>query len=293
VGAGAARSPVICLGGWDLALVAAVSAMIAVVALLRAPRRKAMVLAFPVPFTIASLAVGRPLDATHVVALGLLFGYTLAVHALHRRARVALLPSIALSVGGFVAAATLLNRLLPRDDAAFWIALAATLVAGVALLRALPRLEEPGVRDEVPLHVKLPIAVATTVGLVLLKGAIGGFMTLFPMVGVLASYENRHGLWANVRQIPVVMVTMLPLMATSRLTEPALGLAASLALGWVPFLFVLAPSSSAAGASRPPSRLAPPRRPPRRCPWKPRSWKRPPNPRPGRARPRRRRAPPS
>jgi hypothetical protein len=229
------------LGGWDVALVAAVTGMLAVMALLRAPRRKALVMVFPIPFTIACLSVGRPIDATHVAALSLLFGYTLSVHALHRRAHVPLLPAIALSAAGFVAAATQLNGLLPRDETTFWAALALTLVVGVALLRGLPRRDEPGVRDEVPLHVKIPVALATTVGLVLLKGAIGGFMTLFPMVGVLASYENRHGLWANVRQIPVVMVTMLPLMATARLTEPTLGLAGSLALGWVPFAIALAP----------------------------------------------------
>jgi len=227
--------------GWDVALVAAVTGMVAVMALLRAPRRKALVMAFPVPFTIACLAVGRPIDATHVAALSLLFGYTLAVHALHRRWRVPLLPSIVAAAAGFVGAATLLNRVLPRDDAAFWWAIGATLLAGSTLLRALPRRDEPGRRDEIPVLVKLPIALATTVGLVLLKQAIGGFMTLFPMVGVLASYENRHGLWSNVRQIPVVMVTMLPLMATSRLTEPSVGLAASLALGWIPFTIALAP----------------------------------------------------
>jgi hypothetical protein len=229
------------VGAWDAALVVAVTGMIAVMALLRAPRRKALVMVFPIPFTIACLSVGRPIDATHVAALSLLFGYTLSVHALHRRARVPLLPSIALSATGFVTAATLLNRILPRDETAFWTALALTLVAGVALLRGLPRHDEPGVRDEVPLRVKLPVAFATTVGLVVLKGAIGGFMTLFPMVGVLASYENRHGLWSNVRQIPVVMVTMLALMATSRLTEPTLGLAGSLAVGWLPFAIALAP----------------------------------------------------
>ncbi len=229
------------LEGWAVALVAAVTGMVVVMARLRAPRSKALVLAFPVPFTFASLAVGRPIDATHVAALSLLFGYTLAVHTLHRRWRVPLLPSIVAAAAGFVGAATLLNRLLPRNDTAFWWAIVATLLVGSTLLRVLPRRDEPGVRDVIPVLVKLPIALATTVALVLLKQAIGGFMTLFPMVGVLASYENRHGLWSNVRQIPVVMVTMVPLMATSRLTEPTLGLAGSLALGWIPFTIALAP----------------------------------------------------
>jgi hypothetical protein len=226
---------------WDATLVLSVTALVTVMALLRAPRRKALVLVFPLPFTIATLSVGRPIDATHVAALGLLFGYTWAVHALHRRARLPLLASIGASAAGFVGAATWLNAWLPRDEATFWWTVALTLAAGFALLRVLPPRDEPGARQELPLAVKLPIAALTITLLVTLKQAIGGFMTLFPMVGLLASYENRHGLWANVRQIPVVMITMLPLLVTSHLTQPAVGLAASLAWGWIPYLLAVTP----------------------------------------------------
>lgn len=229
------------VSGWDVALVVAVTTMVAVMATLRAPRRKALVLAFPVPFTIASLAVGRPLDATHVAALSLLFLYTLGVWALHRRAGVPLLAAIALSAVGFVAVAAALNAVLPRGDAAFWWAVAATAALGAGLLVALPVQEERGARRELPLALKLPAVLAVVVALVAVKELIGGFMTLFPMVGVLASYENRLGLWSNVRQIPVVMLTMLPLMATAQLAQDQLGLGASLALGWLPFALVLTP----------------------------------------------------
>jgi hypothetical protein len=226
---------------WDVALVVAVTGMVAAMATLRTPRRKALVLAFPVPFTIASLALGRPLDATHVAALTLLFLYTLGVWALHHRLGAPLLAAIATSATGFVLVATALNDLLPRTESAFWGAIAATAAIGTALLVGLPVRDEPGERRELPLAVKLPIVLATVAFLVWVKGLMGGFMTLFPMVGVVASYENRFGLWSNVRQIPVVMVTMLPLMAASRLLDGRFGLAASLAIGWVPFMVVLTP----------------------------------------------------
>jgi len=227
--------------GWDAALVVVVTAMVAVMAHLHTPRRKALVLSVPLPFTIAVLAVGRPIDATHVAALWLLFAYTLAVYLLHRRLGLALLPGIVLAAAGFVAGGSALNVLLPNGEAAFWIAVAATLLVAGALLRALPVSREVGVHVDLPLARKLPTVGLVVAALVVLKGVMGGFMTLFPMVGVVASYENRHGLWANVRQVPVVMLTMLPLMVTARLVEPALGLAGALLMGWIPFVVVLIP----------------------------------------------------
>lgn len=227
--------------GWDIALVVSVTGMVAAMATLRSPRRKALVLAFPLPFTIASLALGRPLDATHVAALTLLFFYTLGVWALHHRLGAPLLASIISSATGFVLLATGLNDLLPRTESVFWWAVAATAAVGITLLIGLPVRDEAAGRRELRLVVKLPVVLATVTFLVWVKGLMGGFMTLFPMVGVLASYENRLGLWSNVRQIPVVMVTMLPLMATSRFLDDRFGLAASLAIGWIPFLVVLTP----------------------------------------------------
>ena len=226
---------------WDVALVVVVTAMVATMAGLREPRRKALVLAIPVPFTLASLAVGNRLQSTHVAALSLLFAYTFGVYLLHRRARVPLALAIVTMALCFLAGAIWLNAVLPRGELGFWSAVGLTLVLGTVLLRTLPMRPEAGAAHDVSLALKLPLSLATVVGLVLLKHAIGGFMTLFPMVGVLASYENRHGLWANTRQIPVVMLTMLPLMVTSHVASPFVGLPASLALGWLPFSIALAP----------------------------------------------------
>ena len=77
--------------------------------------------------------------------------------------------------------------------------------------------------------------------LVIIKQYLQGFMALFPMVGVIASYEARTCLWTVCRQIPVLMLTLLPMIVVIRLLQPAFGIEASLALGWVVFLAILIP----------------------------------------------------
>lgn len=230
----------IALGPWDVALMASVTGLVGVMAVLRDPRRKAYVMTFPVPFTVAALAVGRRIDASNVLALMLLFAYASAVYVLHRRSKLWLVPSIVLGASGFVAVGLLLQRADLTSDRAFWWSSATVLLTATALWWGLPDREERGSARELPLHWKVPLAVAIIFLLVVLKARLGGFMTLFPMVGVMASYENRHGLWANVRQMPVVLLTLLPLLVTSRLTSDAVGLPASLALGWGAFAATLA-----------------------------------------------------
>jgi hypothetical protein len=226
---------------WDVALIASVAALVVIMAALRDPRRKALVLTLPIPFTVATLAVAAPIDVSHVLALSLLLGYTVGVWFLHRRCRLPLALAVATMAGAFVAAATLLAGVLPRTPAAFWAALLATFAVATLLRMRLPQSDEVAQRRDLPLSLKVPAVVAVVSALVLLKGSMGGFMTLFPMVGLLASFENRAGLYANVRQIPVVMLTMLPLMATAFLLEPRLGLGTALLVGWLPFLAVVAP----------------------------------------------------
>ena len=83
--------------------------------------------------------------------------------------------------------------------------------------------------------IKFPAIVGVVLGLVAIKSLLGGFMTLFPMVGVIAAYEARHSLWTMCRQVPVIMLTILPIIAVVRLTAPHLGLGVGLAMGWATF----------------------------------------------------------
>jgi hypothetical protein len=228
---------------WDILLFVAISGMGVVIASLHDPRWKALMLSLPIPFTISFLSVGRPLDATNVTALNLLLGYTYSVYGLHRGLRVPIVPAIFLSAGGYCALAGVLARVMPRTPAAFWLACAGTVALAATLHACVPPRDEPGHRNPLPLPARSAAIGGVVIVLVLLKGVIQGFMTVFPMVGVLASYEARHSLWTNCRQIPIIMLTLTPMMIAINLAQGALRwpVAGALALGWAVLFATLLP----------------------------------------------------
>ena len=73
------------IGLWDVMLIVAVTAQAAMLAYIFDPRWKAFVLLIPIPFTIAVLAMGRPIDAANV--------WGLASVSLYAWSAVAALPS--------------------------------------------------------------------------------------------------------------------------------------------------------------------------------------------------------
>lgn len=217
----------------DIALIVAVSAMGAAIAYVRNPEHKAFVMMLPVPFTLATLTLGRPIDATNVLAMGLLFGFTIGVWALHTRMRWPILATIPVCALAYSAGGILLNRLLPTHELAFWTAALSVAGGAILLVRTLPYRTEPHHRTPLPVWVKLPTIALVVAGLVVVKHHLGGFMTMFPMVGVIAAYEARYSLWTMVRRVPWIIVIMTPMMAVIRMTQAHIGLPGSMALGWL------------------------------------------------------------
>jgi hypothetical protein len=68
-------------------------------------------------------------------------------------------------------------------------------------------------------------------------------MTMFPMVATVAAYEARHSLHTLGRQVPLVMVSMGPMMGAMWLLQRAAGASVPLSLlgGWGVFLAILVP----------------------------------------------------
>ena len=227
------------LNVWDAVLLVAVTLQATAIAYAYQPRHKALLLTLPIPFSIATLALGRPVDSTNVLGLGLLFGFTWAVWYLHTRQSWPIVTAIVTAALGYLVSGALLARRLPDHGAAFWTAVVACAALAAGLLWRLPEREEPGHRSLLPVYVKVPIIALVVTALILIKGWLRGFVTVFPMVGVIAAYEARSSLWTLVRQIPVLMLALLALMVVLRLGRETLGVAGSLAAGWVVFLAAL------------------------------------------------------
>lgn len=229
------------IGIWDILLILVVSIQATVLAYLREPRWKALALSFPFPCTLATLAVGQRVGIANVLGLVLLFGYTQGVRLLHRHLHVPIVYAIILLVSGYCAASALLAPILPSGEVAFYLTSALVIGSAVLLYKVLPSRQEPGYRTQLPVWIKLPIIACVIVTLVMLKNTLRGFITVFPMVAMISSYEARHSLWTIGRQIPVIMFCMCPMMVVSHALQPVVGLGPSLVLSWIVFLGILIP----------------------------------------------------
>jgi len=238
---GSAPKVMIHLGTWDIVLLAVVSSQATLLAYLPHPKWKALIMTLPIPFTLASLAVGAPVNTTHVIALILLLAYTHGVRLLHNRTGLPIIPAIGISAVGYCLAGALVRPFLPLGAAAFWLACVLALAVAVAAHALYRRHEEPGHRSHLPFWIKFPLVAGVILALILMKSTLQGFMTMFPMVGVVASYEARYSLGSVCVALPDFMFAMVPMMAVIRLTQPQIGLGAALGVGWVVFIPMLAP----------------------------------------------------
>lgn len=224
---------------WDILLLVVVTTLGTAVAYMHRPILKALAITLPLPFTVASMAVGKPLGIQNLGGLLLLAVYTYGVYFLYRKLRVPIIISIIVSAAVYCLLGSLLASRLPQDAAAFWYGLAVTVC--VALLLALfspPRLEE-GQRAIMNPVLKVIIILTVVTTVIMLKKYMQGFITVFPMVGVIASFESRKCLWTLCSQIPIIILSIGSLVATCYIFQPVIGLGWGIAVGWASFVTVL------------------------------------------------------
>lgn len=238
IGRGGLLIKLISLNPLDIALIAVVSVQATILAYLKQPRWKAFMLSLPVPFTLMTLAAGKPMDATNVMGLFLLLLFTHAVRLFHQRFHIPIVPSIILSALGYCLLGSLAAPLLPKTGAAFWLSWAFVTFLGACLVITLPDKDEPEYKTQLPVWIKLPTIAGVVLFLILARNTLQGFATVFPMVGVIAAYESRYCLWTIGRQIPVIMVSIGAMMATTYLLQQHAGLPLALLASWGIFLLV-------------------------------------------------------
>jgi len=210
-----------------------VSAQASLVAHVRQPQAKALLVSFPFPFSFAFLSVGRPVDATNMLGLALLFLFMHGVRWLYVHRRVPIVWAIVSSALAYALLGAILARFLPDGEWVFWTSCVLVFSSGAALLRVQPHRDEPAHRSSLPMIAKIPVIIAVIAGLVLAKQWLRGFMTVFPMVSVIAAYEARHSLWTMSRQILVLMMVSCVMLIVMHLAQPYTGPYKALALGWV------------------------------------------------------------
>lgn len=228
------------IGVWDWVMLVGVSSLATILAYVKSPATKAAIAMFPIPFTLASLALGKPVTVSNVVAVPILVLYYVIARWLHVRARWPIVASIITAIMTYAVIATLLIGLLPPYEWFFWVALVVVWCSGLLAHLKLPRTVETEHKSTLAVPLKF-LAVSGVVTLVMvIKQVIQGFASVFPMLGTVAVYEARHSLSTLTRYSAVLMFTMPPMLAACHvsytfcgLPQNRVGLGCSLAVGWV------------------------------------------------------------
>ncbi|MCJ8330814.1 MAG: hypothetical protein HRT89_18060 [Lentisphaeria bacterium] len=228
-------------GPWDWVLILVVTAMGTSMAYVHNARMKALILGLPLPFTFATLAVGMQVNSFNLSGLLLTWFFTIMVRQLHQKWKWNIFLSIILSVSFFCIAASIGTRFVPETELAFWgliifISISALLVVKFQKLEA-----EPGHKTPMPLYIKVPVIFMVVLGVILLKQELKGFVTMFPMVGVIAAYESRKSLSTMAAEIPKMILLFIPLVIIIHVSYDRLGLIGSMLAGWSVFLCILIP----------------------------------------------------
>ncbi|MDD4097297.1 MAG: hypothetical protein PHC30_00875 [Lentisphaeria bacterium] len=236
---------------WDAMLLVGVVGMSVGVAYLYRPEHKAFILGLPIPSSLALLSLGENVNAGNVLGLSLLLLFAHTVRLLYSHAIMGIMPAIACGVAAYSALGMFLQKVYPLTEAGFVAAVAWNYLLAGLLLRYFPRRQEPGQRSQMPVARKIVLLTAVIGGLLLLKHQLGGFMTAFPMVGVVTAYEGRHALWSLCRQIPLIMITMGAVNLVIHYLHPHLGLGLSLTVAGFLFLAMIIPLHRRMWAQRP------------------------------------------
>lgn len=229
--------------GFDIVLILGVSTLVTVIAFVHQPRVKALVFSFPIPFSLANLALGQPVGAGHAIGLLNLLLFLNLVRWLHASSRISIVPAIAVSACAYVVVGAVFNRFLVETPASFWASFGAVVAVAVYLLVIMRPRIEPGHRSDLPVPVKFIAVAAVVTVVVILKGILGGFMTTFPLAGVVTVYEARKSLWTVSRQGPLLVLAIGCMMAVMRVSQSAAGVSVPLSLlpGLAAWIAVMAP----------------------------------------------------
>ena len=229
------------LDKWDILLMIVVVIQSTILASLQHPRWKAFMITLPFPFTVAVLAVGKPIDTTNILGLLLLMVFTHGVRIFHNKFKFHIIAAILASTIAYCLLAKLLGNFVVQSNLSFYVSTALVYAVAISAIYLFPHKHEQGQKSLMPIRAKLFVIIAVVYCIMLMKKSLTGFVTVFPMVGVIAAYESKSTLWTLCRQVPTVLLTLGAMIAAIFILQNIIGLYFALAAGWVVFLIALTP----------------------------------------------------
>jgi len=226
---------------WDLLLIIFVSIQTIIISYVYSPEGKAIAMSFPTTFTFATLSLGNEINTTNVLGLILLFFFIQGIRIMHQKVNIPIIPAIGIGIIGYCSIASFIVQRIPSNDLFFWVTSFITIIFGILLYKIIPCCQESGHRTELSIWLKVPIIISVIIFVVLIKKNLSGFMTTFPMVGVITCYEARKSLWTVGRLVPVLILSFVPVMVFIRISQQTIGLGSAIVIGWLIFFCIFIP----------------------------------------------------
>lgn len=225
-------------GVYDILLVVVVVIMTILISYLRNPRWKTLIISLPLPSTVATLSTGEPVNVSFLLGLPLLVLFYGSIYLLYQKLGINIIIAIIISTIGYVLTGIVILPFLPSSPLAFWIVFVFIICFALVLYNLIPKSNENEHKTMLPLYMKIPIVLTVVVLLVNMKYLLGGFMPIFPMVGVMAAYEARYCLKTVFRRLPLAIMILGPMFGVCYLVQNTLGVCRGLGLGWLVY-FIL------------------------------------------------------
>lgn len=211
--------------------------VIAIIASVKGARTKALIYSLPIPMTLALIATGGHVDASHIiglllVALFLWFVTFLKSKGMHIVA-ADIVSALTYICVGYV--------LVTYTDIPFYVAVLGFVALWVLFVASYrdKRFTEPS-KKVAKVHpiLKFPIVSIIAFALLNLKTLLSGIVVTFPFSGVFAVVETQHMLRTLSATFARNSLGMLVFFTTIHIADN-LGLVAKLALGWAVYLVAL------------------------------------------------------
>lgn len=203
---------------WDWLLIVVVALFGTISSFVKDPQIKAVYATVPVPFSLAWLAVGLPVNVNNAAGVLLVLVYVHVVRVAYQMG-IPIIFAIAIGIAFYVSGGVLMVKTLPQSEWLFVFLLIFAFVLGVVLLKTQKMHLGSQYRTNLNPIVKFASLFSVVFVLALIKKSLLGFTPFFPMMNSITSYEARHSLWVQCRQIPVFMVAVPWMLASMRYLE--------------------------------------------------------------------------
>ena len=209
----------LCFGFYDYLLIFAVAALGTFSAYLKDPQLKAVCATIPVPFGFAYLTLEMPIGAANAGSAILCFLFVHIVRLLTYKAHLHVIFSIFVGICVFILIGALLLPYLPTEEWFFLLICAFDFSLGVLVFQKQSYRHGVHHKTPLPIYIKAPAVAAVVAMLMVIKKILGGFATSFPMMNSIVSYESRHSLGDQCRQLPLFLIAGPFMFIVMRYTE--------------------------------------------------------------------------